>query len=202
MPRDDRNPDPRSVETRMSRRSVVTRAAACLMATAAVMPTTANRTSAQDTKPASSPIATPIATPDTMGVQLIAFPNPVRVDEPFDLGMGGLEPHQRVTLTSSYEDVRMEARAEATYEASSEGYVFASSQRPSAGTFDAADAMGFIWGAVGPVGFPPGVAYTDPAPITITATCRGPWTAYPSSTSSRLCSGYRNNPVLLRTGWV
>jgi len=163
-------PRHRSAPSLLSRRTLLGTAGSGLLAAAtAATASPAVHIFAQE----ATPVATPMPTPLTRGVQLLAFPDTVHVDEPFDLGMIGLEPHQRVTLTSTYPHVRMEASATATYEANGDGYIQASAQRPLSGTFDAPDAMGFIWGAAGPTGFPAGVAYTNPPPITITATDAG-----------------------------
>lgn len=171
MPHSGSDPASRSVETRLSRRSLAARTATGLLAAVSVPAAPANISVAQQPTVAATPIASPIATPGTTGIQLVATPNPVRVDEPLDIFMYGLEPNQRVMLKSSFQDsARMDLQATAIYKASSDGYFKASSQRPESGTFDAPDAMGFVWGALGTTGFPPGPAYTNPPPITITAT--------------------------------
>lgn len=167
MPQSGSDPASRTVETRISRRSLTTRTVTGLLAAISVPAVPANISVAQQATIA----ATPIACPGTTGIQLVVTPNPVRVDEPFDIFMYGLEPNQRVLLKSSFQDsARMDLQAMAIYKASSDGYFKASSQRPESGTFDAPDAMGFVWGALGTTGFPPGPAYTSPPPITIRAT--------------------------------
>lgn len=145
----------------LSRRTLVGRAGTGLLAAT---------TASSAALPAFAQNATPMPTPVATGIQLIAQPATVHVDEPFDLSMTGLKPQQRVTLTSTYPDVRMRANASATYEAVGDGFLQVSAQRPLSGTFAAPDAMGFIWGAAQTSGYPGGVAYTNPPPITITAT--------------------------------
>ena len=172
-----RGPDP--VENwqhkSISRRTLVTRSAASVLAVSAATSATMENGVAQNATPAASPITTPfttsMASPEAVGIQLIAVPNPVRVDEPFDIFMYGLEPNQRVLLTSTFRFLYPEIdwHGSAVFQASSNGEFNASGQKPVKGTYDIPDAMGLVWGAIGTTGFPAGPAYTNPPPITITA---------------------------------
>ncbi len=172
----DRDQFASRAEQSISRRTLVTRSTASLLAASAVASPAMGHAVAQDATAAVSPIATPMATPlaspAAASIQLVAIPNPVRVDEPFDLFMSGLEPNQLVKLTSTFRFLYPEIdwHGSAVFQASSHGEFNASGQKPMKGTYDIPDAMGLVWSAASGAPLATGFAPYGPSPITMTAT--------------------------------
>jgi dienelactone hydrolase len=112
--------------------------------------------------------ATPAVVP-VIGGQLYSPKPRVQADESFDLGVIGLAPGAAVTIRSALVDIRNRTfTAEATWVADDFGLVDCARTAPVSGTFDVADAMAFVWAAVGTAPHTPSLVGTES--ITFTAT--------------------------------
>ncbi len=79
-------------------------------------------------------------------MRLAVTPAAALVDEPLGIVVSRLRPGQRVTLRARMRDgLSRRWESHATFEADRDGVIDAAAQRPTAGTYDAADARGLLW---------------------------------------------------------
>lgn len=97
---------------------------------------------------AQTPAATPEPAPGGFGPQLYVSDTAVQFDEPFEIGVSGLDPLQEIEVSSAYVDAAgKEWTAEGSFVADPSGVLWLSTQAPIDGTFDVADPMALIWSA-------------------------------------------------------
>lgn len=108
--------------------------------------------------------ASPVA-----GPRVEVSPPAVAFDERFDILVSGVESGQQVTITSTFGSQGQTWTASATYTAHPFGYVDPDSMIPVAGSFRAADTMGFIWAAQTMVSPYYAFPQQEPEIVTITA---------------------------------
>jgi dienelactone hydrolase len=125
---------------RFTRRSFLTHSVPTI---GLALTTTRTETAHTQATPDSSPIASP--TPPEPAI--VVDPPNVRFDERFEVFVGGLEPNERVTVTSSFAN---SWSSQAEYMTDDYGYVALSQTAPNSGNFSEADSMAFIWAAGSP----------------------------------------------------